>query len=71
MPAIKDYRMYHIRQALGLTQRACARTLGVTQGMYSQYETGFKMLPIGRALALKKTAADYGLTVTLLDIYGG
>ena len=39
-------RMTHIRKLQGLTQIEMAETLGITQGSYGHYETGFRRLPL-------------------------
>jgi len=39
-------RMYQARKARGLTQRAIAKKLGLTQSNYSYYERGLRRFPI-------------------------
>ena len=59
-----------IRDALGMTQEALGRELGVTQGNVGHYERQRQTVPPDIARKLIETARARGLELTYDHVYG-
>ncbi len=58
-----------IRLEMGLTQKGLAKLLGITAACVSNYENGFRSLPIEIAKLYVSLSKKKGNKLTLEDIY--
>jgi len=60
----------HLREQLGLSQKALAGVVGLSQGSISNYECQRQLLPPTVAQRVIALAAQHGLKISYDDIYG-
>lgn len=60
-------RLKEIREDRDLTQKQISKVLGISQVVYSRYETGIRLIPIDKLVKLAKyyqVSVDYILGLT-------
>ena len=55
---------------MGLTRRGLADMIGKTKSCISNYENGYRKIPVDTAISIIKVAATCGVKFTLDQLYG-
>ena len=69
MCIIAVMKLKQLRTQIGLKRRELADQLGKTESCISNYENGYRQIPVNTAMSIIKIASNHDVYLTLNDLY--